>query len=170
MHSEREGNWSSTDPSETDCCSVRECVRCHCVVLGMYCTVVYVSVLFFVNRRVTRCQQLASNPTLRCTVGALLLLIVNNSKTSAVFKQERGWRWWWLVMRKVLQRKVWKAFSKPPAAREGGMRMKFSSFSFFLLHSPFFPMIARLEKVGSDLTGALNIPRCNIWQTLCVSD
>ena len=115
-----------------------KCVRCHCVVLGMYCTVVHVSVLFFVNRRVTRCQQLAPNPTLRCTVGALLLLIVNNLKTSAVFKQERGWRWWWLVMRKVLQRKVWKAFSKPPAAREGEMRMKFSSFSFFLLHSPFF--------------------------------
>ena len=121
----------------------------HCGALC--CTCLY----FFVNRRVTRCQQLASNPTLRCTVGALLLLIVNNSKTSAVFKQERGWRWWWLVMRKVLQRKVWKAFSKPPAAKEGKMRMKFSSFSFFLLHSPFFPMIARLEKVGSDLTGAL---------------
>ena len=155
MHSEREGNWSSTDPSETDCCSVQECVRCHCVVLGMYCTVLHVSVLFFVNRRVTRCQQLAPNPTLRCTVGALLLLIVNNLKTSAVFKQERGWRWWWLVMRKVLQRKVWKAFSKPPAAREGEMRMKFSSFSFFLLHSPFFPMIARLEELGSELTGAL---------------
>ena len=119
----------------------------HCV--ARVCT-------FFVNRRVTRCQQLAPNPTLRCTVGALLLLIVNNLKTSAVFKQERGWRWWWLVMRKVLQRKVWKAFSKPPAAREGEMRMKFSSFSFFLLHSPFFPMIARLEEVGSDLTGALS--------------
>ena len=124
----------------------------HC---GVYkrCTYLY----FFVNRRVTRCQKLAPNPTLRCTVGALLLLIVNNSKTSAVFKQERGWRWWWLVMRKVLQRKVWKAFSKPPAAREGEMRMKFSSFSLFLmLHSPFFPMIARLEEVGSDLTGALS--------------
>ena len=127
----------------------------HCGVYTLHVSVVQ-TLYFFVNRRVTRCQQLASNPTLRCTVGALLLLIVNDLKTSAVFKQERGWRWWWLVMRKVLQRKVWKAFSKPPAAREGEMRMKFSSFSFFLmLHSPFFPMIARLEEVGSDLTGAL---------------